>query len=103
MAAILQYDAYARPNEVLAVTEENVLKPTPKAGLAYARKWGLCIAPSSLGARTKVGEQDDSIVLGMAGRTWLPTVLQQYLKNISPGMPLFTNLDLKSYNQHIAK
>eukprot|EP00973_Karenia_brevis_P007724 1048776-Karenia_brevis.AAC.1 len=53
VAGVLQYDTYARPSEVLKLTESDVLRPAPKAGAAYANRWAICIAPSTTAARTK--------------------------------------------------
>ena len=95
-AVLVQADAYLRPSEVLAVRREDLLPPPPGSTGKY-RRWSLVVAPSTGTRVTKTGEQDDTLLLGAAGRNYINGVVSLLHKHTRPKQYLFGNLTLSRY------
>ena len=92
MALVLQMHCYLRPSECLGLTKEHVCFPAP----GRYRKWGLLIAPSTLGQQTKTGKSDDSVLIGdVKGTAWVADVFALFVKGVEHF--LFPSLTLASY------
>lgn len=92
MALVLQMHCYLRPSECLGLTKEHVCFPAP----GRYRKWGLLIAPSTLGQQTKTGKSDDSVLIGdVKGTAWVADVFALFMKGVEHF--LFPSLTLASY------
>ena len=73
----VQLDTYLRPSEVLSITKDHL---APPRGRRYPF-WGLIIAPSDLGAMTKTGTSDDSVILGdLKHNAWLGPLFTKFVK-----------------------
>lgn len=101
-AIVLQLEAYLRPSEAVNLAMCNILPPAPLAGAAYARRWGLVIAPQATGQRTKTGHTDDSLLLADVARPWLSSVIELiYNRGAADSERLFPNLTLSGYERHV--
>ena len=89
MAVEVQFDTYARPSEILALTTADVVGPQPHAGTIYAKDWCVNLANSSTGKTRKNGECDDSVRLGVGDRAWLRSVFAKYYQKKQPRHALF--------------
>ena len=74
-ANMLLLDTYVRPGALLELTPGHLARPAPRLGGMYARFWSLVLAPQESGKFTKTGEQDDSVLVGDRGRSWLGDML----------------------------
>eukprot|EP00438_Fugacium_kawagutii_P013880 Skav219719 [mRNA] locus=scaffold301:36224:37183:+ [translate_table: standard] len=101
VALALQYDTYMRPSEVLSLTFAQVLRPGPKCSARY-QKWGILLAPQTVGKPTKTMELDVSILVGDISRPWLHTMLRTYCAHQLPGSRMFPDLDLSRYERYFA-
>ncbi|CAE7650241.1 unnamed protein product, partial [Symbiodinium pilosum] len=89
---ILQYDTYLRPSECLGLEQQHLGFP---AGGRY-NKWSIVVAPFQLGATTKTGKFDDSVLVAdKSDRAWLTQAMDLYVKQ-HPGK-LFPKLTLAKY------
>ena len=93
-AIVLQYDTYIRPSECLGLSCRNVGYP---AGGRYDA-WSLVLAPFELGASTKTGSYDDSVLIAdRPDRKWLKEAMKFYMKLVDRN--LFEHLSLERYEQ----
>ncbi|CAE8674891.1 unnamed protein product [Polarella glacialis] len=99
MAIALQLDGYFRPSEVLNLTVKQVMPPARKAGRAYAKAWGIVLAPAEDEKPTKTGQFDDSVLIGDIQHEWLGPILALLIKNKTPEDKLFPSLSLASYER----
>ncbi|CAE8612690.1 unnamed protein product, partial [Polarella glacialis] len=99
MAIALQLDGYFRPSEVLNLTVKQVMPPARKAGRAYAKAWGIVLAPAEDEKPTKTGQFDDSVLIGDIQHEWLGPLLELLIKNKTPEDKLFPSLSLASYER----
>ena len=67
---ILCIIGYLRPSENMGLRRGDVMKPSPST-----TTWTLLLAPSEIGALTKVGEQDDSVPGDNPHYLWLTPIL----------------------------
>ncbi|CAE8629437.1 unnamed protein product, partial [Polarella glacialis] len=88
MAIALQLDGYFRPSEVLNLTVKQVMPPARKAGRAYAKAWGIVLAPAEDEKPTKNRAHE-----------WLEPILALLIKNKTPEDKLFPSLSLASYER----
>eukprot|EP00438_Fugacium_kawagutii_P020747 Skav227424 [mRNA] locus=scaffold1986:83849:88250:+ [translate_table: standard] len=72
VAALLQYDLYARPTEILGVTTSDLVKPVRN----MTKIWGVVFGNSDRDARTKTGVQDDVVMANSSHRPWCGQLLQ---------------------------
>ncbi|CAE8638853.1 unnamed protein product, partial [Polarella glacialis] len=98
-AIALQLDGYFRPSEVLNLTVKQVMPPARKAGRAYAKAWGIVLAPAEDQKPTKTGQFDDSVLIGDIQHEWLGPLLELLTKNKAPEEKLFPSLSLASYER----
>eukprot|EP00973_Karenia_brevis_P059907 8338580-Karenia_brevis.AAC.1 len=103
MAALLQFDTYGRPSEILSLQHNQICRPHPHIGKQYSKNWSVCFAPSESGARTKAGEQDDTVLIGACGRQWFLKFFESYLGStyINPSSLVFPALSLPLYTRHL--
>jgi hypothetical protein len=102
VALSLQLDGYFRPSEVAELKVRQVMPPAQGAGSAYA-KWGIVLAPQDMGATTKTGQTDDSVLIGDVSRQWLHDVLKLQILAKTKNEKLFPHLCLRSYEAHLAR
>ena len=88
VAAVVAFDTYCRPSEVLCLTREHIISPARRAGRQYNR-WGLVICPQEELQSTKTNKRDDSVLLGIRGREWVADVVAALWKKRSRGQKLF--------------
>ncbi len=94
MALVLQQHCYLRPSEVLTLTRKHVSFPAR----GRYRKWGLLLAPDSLGQRTKTGQTDDTVMIGdIPSTVWVSECFALYIANITD--ELFPNTTLNKYER----
>lgn len=79
MVALLQYDLYARPSEVLQLRSRDLIKPVRSLG----SKWGVLFGNAEFGERTKSGTSHDAVFADSMHRSWC----QSLLKRISKSCP----------------
>ena len=72
----LAFDSYWRPSEGLALVREHILRPAKAIAKKYSR-WGICFCPQEELKTTKTNVQDDSVLIGVAGREWVADVLKK--------------------------
>ena len=70
-AVVLCFDTNGR---VCSLTADNVIPPAKGVGKRYSF-WTLLLHPHELGEPSKVGEFNDSLVVGSAGREWVGSLL----------------------------
>ncbi|CAE8678756.1 unnamed protein product, partial [Polarella glacialis] len=99
LAIALQRDGYFRPAEVLNLTVNQVMPPARKAGRAYAKAWGIVLAPAEDQKPTITGQFDDSVLIGDIQHEWLGPLLELLIKNKTPEDKLFPSLSLASYER----
>ena len=75
--ALICFDSYARPSEVLTLVQKQLLPPA-RVGPAAVKMWAIVFAPSTLGRFTKAGTQDDTIRVGATApdRRWIDAVVR---------------------------
>ncbi|CAE8614739.1 unnamed protein product, partial [Polarella glacialis] len=54
------------------------------------KHWSLVLSPSVEGVPTKVGEFDDSLIVGSKGREWISKVLEKLWRHSNPNATLFS-------------
>ena len=72
VATLIAVDCYLRPSEMLTMTRSSLVPPAPETG----ESWSLFLHPSSIGARSKVGESDETMVLNSRRLRFLTPVLE---------------------------
>ena len=93
-ALLLQLDSYARPSEIIGVHREDVIQPSTK----QCKFWGIIFGNSELGQITKIGTQDDTVLLDSFDRDYAPKLLQMIVKKHRGSMgPIFPSLTLANY------
>ena len=99
-AILLQGDLYLRPNELLHLQRQSVLRPNK----ARSRFWGVVVGLQEEHQPTKTGTFDDCILLDSPGRTDLAVVLKYlYQRCKSLDDFLFSALTLRAYNDAITR
>ncbi len=73
MAALLQYDLYARPSEILAISGADVVKPVPSLN----SHWGIVFGNSEFFKRTKTGVFDDTVFADSTSRPWCGDLIKR--------------------------
>ena len=73
MIALLQYDLYARPSEVLMLKTRDLISPVRN----LCSKWGVIFGNSEFGERTKVGATDDAVFADSPHRAWCEKLLKR--------------------------
>jgi integrase len=99
-AVVLQVDAYLRPGALLGIRKEDIIGPASGMRGRY-RGWTLVLAPSARVARTKTGEQDDTVLLGVAGRSFIPKVASYLLSCTAAGQLVFGDISMALYERKI--
>ena len=72
IAILIGVDAYLRPSELLSLRTSSLVPPSPESG----DSWSLLLHPSSRGARSKVGESDETVLLNSRRLTFLQPALR---------------------------
>ena len=98
-AALLQFDTYLRPGEVLAHEKGHVLSPVRNAGVA-CRRWGLAVCPATELSTTKSGSQHDTLFVGVTGWFWVVGLLRTlHSRCAAPENSFFGGVQLQRYEQ----
>ncbi|CAK0849661.1 unnamed protein product, partial [Prorocentrum cordatum] len=96
--AVLQTDLHSRPSETLKLSEADILRSQPAAGRAFAGRWAVVFAPSESGRRTKTGQTDDTVDVGVCGREWVRDVAAALEDSVHAGERVF-DFDLAAYER----
>ncbi|CAK0809347.1 unnamed protein product, partial [Prorocentrum cordatum] len=96
--AVLQTDLHSRPSETLELSEADILRSQPAAGRAFAGRWAVVFAPSESGRRTKTGQTDDTVDVGVCGREWVRDVVAALKDSVQVGERVF-DFDLATYER----
>lgn len=95
-ALLIQLDTYARPSEIVKLRQAGVIRPVSK----QCRYWGVLFGNSEYSEQTKVGLQDDTVLLDSFDRQFAATILEVcYRSTKHPSDRLFPGLTLASYEQ----
>lgn len=76
VAALIQYDLFCRPSEVLLLKGRDIVPPVKN----LCGSWGAIIGNSDFQERTKVGRFDDVILADSTHRSWCGKLLQHISK-----------------------
>jgi hypothetical protein len=95
---VLQTDLHSRPSETLELSEADILRSQPAAGRAFAGRWAVVFAPSESGRRTKTGQTDDTVDVGVCGREWVRDVVAAFKDSVQAGERVF-DFDLATYER----
>ncbi|CAE8711223.1 unnamed protein product, partial [Polarella glacialis] len=89
-AALLQFDTYARPAEILSVARDAVIKPSTSRATNESN-WLIVFFPSTDSAVSKGRQQDDTVLVGqrLASQRWVEDVLQIVYNHTKPHEKLF--------------
>lgn len=105
IAALLQFDTYCRPSEVISLALGNVIPPSAGAPSIY-QKWALLLAPAEWTLTTKAGKHDDSILVAESTphRQFVVDLLAEVFRaakarSTLPEEPLFPALTLPKYER----
>ncbi|CAK0825870.1 unnamed protein product [Prorocentrum cordatum] len=96
--AVLQTDLYSRPSDTLELSEADILRSQPAAGRAFAGRWAVVFAPSESGRRTKTGQTDDTVDVGVCGREWVRDVVAALKDSVQAEERVF-DFDLATYER----
>jgi hypothetical protein len=86
---VLCFDTYVRPGVMSVLKRSNILTPSSHVHAGY-KHWSLVLSPSVEGVPTKVGEFDDSLIVGSKGREWISKVLEKLWRHSNPNATLFS-------------
>ena len=93
VAALLQYDLYARPSEILCLKGRDLVPPVPSLN----SHWGVMFGNSEFAEQTKTGAFDDVVLADTPHRPWANKLLQHVSKGtLHRDVPLFS-LTLAQY------
>lgn len=93
VALVTQVDAYLRPSEVCNLKWQSISFLVRHVGKAY-NKVAIVIGDSALGERTKTKESDDTVILGLPTREWVPDVLQSWRRHANDAASPYVFPDL---------
>ena len=85
LAVLIGVDGYLRPRELLSIRVGDLKRPTSAA----VKHWVILLYPTGRGETSKVGEQDDTIILDSGRMEWLGAVLEA-ISTRDPAEPLFS-------------
>ncbi|CAE8613278.1 unnamed protein product, partial [Polarella glacialis] len=85
---ILCFDTYVRPGILSLIRRENILPPVPGVNASY-KHWSLVLSPKTEGVPTKVGEFDDSLIVGSTGREWVSQIAELLWRKSLPNALFF--------------
>lgn len=94
---VLCFDTYVRPGVMSVLKRSNILTPSSHVHAGY-KHWSLVLSPSVEGVPTKVGEFDDSLIVGSKGREWISKVLEKLWRHSNPNATLFFFLVARNRN-----
>lgn len=85
--ALIQYDLYARPSEVLQLKGRDFVPPVP----SLASHWGVIFGNSEYAERTKAGKTDDVVLADSQHRAWAERLLRHVSRGrLGKDEPVFT-------------
>ena len=73
-AVMLSFDTYMRPGKICELVHSNIVPPSRGISSKYSF-WTLLLHPQEQGEPSKVGEFNDSLVVGSEDRAWLGPIL----------------------------
>ena len=76
VAVVLCFDTYVRPGKVCELTPNNIVPPARGLHAKYGH-WTLLLHPQELHSPSKVGQYNDSIVIGSSGREWISNLVEK--------------------------
>lgn len=93
VAALLQYDLYARPAEILGITGADLVRPVR----SMTNIWGVIFGNSDRDERTKTGVQDDVVLANSSHRCWCGKLLQHVGRRLAQSEAHVFDLTLAQY------
>ncbi|CAK0844899.1 unnamed protein product [Prorocentrum cordatum] len=100
LAVVMQVNAYVRPSALLDIKKKDLLPPLLQRGSRYVN-WGLALAPSTRTGKTKSGEQDDTLIIGILDRAFVKDVAAFLHSSFREGERIFRHLTLPSYEKAV--
>lgn len=95
VAALIQYDLYARPSEILSIVGSDIVAPV--RGMSSA--WGVVFGNSERAILTKAKQHDDVVLANSVHRPWCGKLIQHVAKHlIHEPKPVF-DLTLAQYEE----
>ncbi len=95
VAALMQYDLYARPSEILCIVGSDIVAPV--RGMSNA--WGIVFGNSERAILTKAKQHDDVVLANSVHRPWCGKLIQHVAKHlIHEPKPVF-DLTLSQYEE----
>ena len=73
-AVMLSFDTYIRPGKICSLQHHNVIPP-PKGVHHRYQDWTLLLNPHEFPEPSKVGQFNDSLIVGLKDRKWVGTLL----------------------------
>eukprot|EP00435_Cladocopium_sp_Y103_P021162 s1272_g5.t1 len=96
-AVMLSFDTYMRPGKICELVHSNIVPPTRGISSKYSF-WTLLLHPQERGEPSKVGEFNDSLVVGSGDRSWVGAVLGRlYSRHPGHGMEKVFNFTLHQF------
>lgn len=95
VAALLQYDLYARPSEILNITGSDLVSPVR----GMTGSWGVIFGNADRDERTKTGSMDDVVLADSAHRGWCGTLLGHIGKKMKRCDHYVFNVTLAKYEE----
>lgn len=93
VAALLQFDLYARPSEILDISGVDLVRPVK----SLSDTWGIILGNADRERRTKTGATDDIILADSPHRLWCGRLLQHVARGcLNIDVPVFS-LTLAKY------
>lgn len=98
-AALLQYDLYARPSEILQLRGRDLVKSVP----AFATQCGVLFGNSEFGETSKSGVADDVVLADSPHRPWAHRILQKLIRRFAGEDVLLFDISLAKYEELFRK
>jgi len=103
LAALLQFDLFARPSEMLSIVAEDVFLPRGQYSTTSVMIAPLQIKHSVVAPKpSKAGQFDETILAGLTGLglEWVVDLLHRLKSGAQPQMPVVSPLDIAHYEKH---
>jgi hypothetical protein len=86
---ILCFDTYVRPGILSLIRLENIFPPVPGVSASY-KHWSLVLSSKSGVVSAKVGEFDDSMIMGSLEREWVSQIAESLWRKAQPNTLIFS-------------
>ncbi|CAK0827978.1 unnamed protein product [Prorocentrum cordatum] len=100
LAVVMQVDTYVRPGALLDIKKEDLVPPLLQRGSRHVDE-GLALAPSARTGKTKSGEQDDALIIGILDSAFVKDMVAFLHSSARGGERIFRHLTLPSYEKAV--